>query len=146
MNASPEVFPSFLLFLFFLRHTNWTECSGRTFDARHLDPRGWCIMSMRCAKHTLKAFDAHGRHCVPRTERETSVCCVKEINWYGNTHFYSITSDPACVRCLSDSIKKKEKKMACGVYKHLRCLLLGLVKRNRNQTLMPFKKKYSFTV
>lgn len=35
-------------------------------------------------------------------------------------------------------IKKKER--ACGVYKHLRCLLLGLVKRNRNQTLMPFEK------
>lgn len=37
-------------------------------------------MSMRRAKHTLKAFDAHGRHCVPRTERETSVGCVEEIN------------------------------------------------------------------
>lgn len=32
--------------------------------------------------------------------------------------------------------------MARGVYKHLGCLLLGLVKRNRNQTLMLFKKKY----
>lgn len=37
-------------------------------------------MSMRCAKRTLKAFDAQRRHCVPHTLRETLVCCVKEVN------------------------------------------------------------------
>lgn len=51
-----------------------------TFEVRRVDPGGWYIMSMRCAKRTLKAFDAHRRHCVPHTERETSVGGVKEIN------------------------------------------------------------------
>lgn len=71
----------------------------------------WCTSTLLCSLD-------------PKKTAKTSACCVKEINWYGNTRFYSIAFDPVYFLCLSALIIKKNPSHS--VYKPPKCLLLTL--------------------